>query len=147
MKTASKQLNTRIFILILGFVLLTSSVMALENIIPAGMREIAVQQGKNAYKSGTEADLSLFLNASLLAKPIAINLKKFKGIKGSIRAVIGGRNFSAADVDYAEIPFSTSKNASTNVFSKNLSTEFLISLTASSCVFPFLYDLSDVIPA
>ena len=108
MKTASKQFKTKLYILILGFIFVTGSVMALENIIPPNMREIAIQQGKNALKSGGEADLSMFLNASLMKQPLMLKSKKFKGITGSIRAVVGGRNFTAADVDYAQVPFSTS---------------------------------------
>jgi hypothetical protein len=79
----------------------------MDSIIPDSMREIAVQQGQTARKAGLDADLGPFVNASLLSQPVEINASEF-GIKGSMRAVVGGRNFSAADVDSAMIPFSTS---------------------------------------
>lgn len=108
MKRANRMFNKRFLILILGLVFTSQISMAIENIIPPDMREIAIQQGQQARKLGVEADLSPFLNAPLFASPLEISADQFKGIKGSIRAVVGGRNFSAADVDVAQVPFSTS---------------------------------------
>lgn len=117
MKKANRMLNSRFLILILGLVFTAQVSFALENIIPADMREVAVQQGQQARKLGVEADLSPFLNASLFAQPLEISADQFNGIKGSIRAVVGGRNFSAADVDLAQVPFSTSNGYGlTNLF-------------------------------
>lgn len=117
MKKANRMLNSRFLILILGLVFTAQVSFALENIIPADMREIAVQQGQQAKRLGVEADLSPFLNASLFAQPMEISADQFNGIKGSIRAVVGGRNFSAADVDLAQVPFSTSNGYGlTNLF-------------------------------
>lgn len=107
MKKANRQLNVRIMTLVLGLVLVVQASFALENIIPPDVREIAVQQGAQARRDGLEADLGTLLNASMLNKPLEISASQF-GIKGSIRAVVGGRNFSAADVDNAMVPFSTS---------------------------------------
>ena len=117
MKKANRTTYKRILILILGMIFFTQSTFALENIIPPDMREIAVKQGQQARKLGVEADLSPFLNASMFSTPLQISADEFNGIKGSIRAVVGGRNFSAADVDVAQVPFSTSNGYGlTNLF-------------------------------
>jgi len=107
MKKANRLLKKILPTLMLGLALAGQSAFAMDSIIPDVMREIAVQQGQNARKAGLEADLGPFVNASLLNRPIEINASEF-GMKGTIRAVVGGRNFSAADVDSAMIPFSTS---------------------------------------
>ena len=107
MKKANRQLNCKLMTLVLGLICFAQASFALENIIPPDLREIAVQQGEQAKKHGFDADLGPFLNAPLLNKTIEINASQL-GIKGNIRAVVGGRNFSAADVDSAMIPFTTS---------------------------------------
>ncbi len=117
MKTAITNQKLKVLLLLLGIFLSAGNIFAQENIVPADMREIAVQQGIQARKLGAEADLSPFVNASLFSQPIVLQSEKLKGITGSIRAVVGGRNFSAADVDSAEIPFSTSNGYGlTNLF-------------------------------
>ena len=107
MKKANRIIKKIFSILLPGLVLMAQAAYAGDSIIPPEMREIAVQQGQNARKAGLEADLGPFMNAPLMQRTIEINASQF-GLKGSIRAVVGGRNFSAADVDFAMIPFSTS---------------------------------------
>ncbi len=107
MKKANRLLKKILPVMILGLVFVAQAALAVDSIIPAEMREIAVQQGETARKSGLEADLGPFVNGPLMARTIEINASQF-GLKGSIRAVVGGRNFSAADVDNALVPFSTS---------------------------------------
>jgi hypothetical protein len=117
MKKANRTTQIRLVIIILATIFFAQASFALENIIPPDMREIAVKQGQQARKLGVEADLSPFLNASILSQPLEISADEFNGIKGSIRAVVGGRNFSAADVDVAQVPFSTSNGYGlTNLF-------------------------------
>lgn len=104
MKKANRTFNLRFLLLILGLVFTAQVSYALESIVPPDLREIAVQQAQQARKLGVEADVGPFLNAPLFATELEIGA----GIKGSIRAVVGGRNFSAADVDIAQVPFATS---------------------------------------
>ncbi|HNX77698.1 MAG TPA: hypothetical protein PLM07_07540 [Candidatus Rifleibacterium sp.] len=94
-------------ILIMVMALMAQSALAMDSIIPDSMREIAVQQGKTAQKSGFDADLGPFVNAPLLHKTAELPVT-VAGMRGAMRAVVGGRNFSAADVDNAMIPFTTS---------------------------------------
>jgi len=107
MKKANRIIKKIFSILLPGLVLMAQAAYAGDSIIPPEMREIAVQQGQNARKAGLEADLGPFMNAPLMQRAIEINASQF-GLKGSVRAVVGGRNFSAADVDLAMIPFSSS---------------------------------------
>ena len=81
--------------------------MAIENIVPPSLGEIAIQQGQQAVKSGAETDLGPIVNASMLSLPLNVQAGNLK-IKGNIRAVVGGRNFTAADVNNTMIPFSSS---------------------------------------
>ena len=104
MKKANRTFNSRFLILILGLVFTAQVSFALENIVPPDMREVAIQQGRQAKKLGVEADLGPFVNAPLFAQELPLG----NGVTASVRAVVGGRNFSAADVDLAQVPFSTS---------------------------------------
>jgi len=76
-------------------------------ILPDNVREIAVQHGHEARKMGVSADLGPFINEPLLNQPIEISASTIGGMRGTIRAIVGGRNFSAADVDNAMVPFTT----------------------------------------
>ncbi|GAB4280653.1 MAG: hypothetical protein Kow0029_25320 [Candidatus Rifleibacteriota bacterium] len=120
MKKANRAFNIRFLILILGLVFTSRISFAIENLVPPDLSEIAIQQAQQARKLGVEADLSPFLNAPLFAQKlpeINISGSQFKGFSGSIRAVVGGRNFSAADVDVAQVPFATSNGYGlTNLF-------------------------------
>lgn len=114
MKKANIKLNKIITALVIGLVLSVNSAFATENIIPPDYREIAIQQGSNAAKEGGKPDLGPFLRASVIGK----NLTEPSGnIKSSIRGLVGGRNFTATDVDRAMIPFATSNGFGlTNLF-------------------------------
>ena len=76
--------------------------------ISSGIRATALAQAQKARTSGCEACLSLLLNRNL--PPFQVNglkNKAFHGLNGNINTLVGGRNFTAADVDYAEVPFFT----------------------------------------
>ncbi len=68
------------------------------------IRSLAAQ----AKSTGAEADLGALLNADL-PKKVSVASMNFN-IKGQIRPIVGGRNFTAADVDSAEIPIYTPAN-------------------------------------
>lgn len=104
MKKANIKNFKKLLILTMGMAFVTQIVWALDSVVPAAMREVAIQQCEEAAKLGVSADLGAILNAPLLNTTI----EGLGNIKGSIRAVVGGRNFSAADVDNAMIPFATS---------------------------------------
>jgi hypothetical protein len=104
MKKANRTFNRRFLILILGLVFTAQISLALESIVPPDMREVAVQQAQQAKKLGVDADLGPFVNAPLFAQELPLG----NGVKASVRAVVGGRNFSASDIDLAQVPFSTS---------------------------------------
>ncbi len=104
MKKANiKQIVRSLFLALTTFIV-ASAGFANENIVPPDLREIALKQGREAQKLGMAGDMGTFVNAPLLNQTFDFN----GNIKGSFRAVVGGRNFSAADVDNAMIPFSTS---------------------------------------
>lgn len=71
------------------------------------IRSAAVLQAKTAKEKRKEACLSLLINRNLPP----IDKKIVKGIstsgRGSVYALVGGRNFTAADIDLAEVPFFT----------------------------------------
>lgn len=98
---------TTVIWILLGMLCVAQISFAQVTAFPDNMREIAVQQGHEARKMGVSADLGPFINEPLLNQPIEISGSSMSGMKGSIRAIVGGRNFSAADVDNAMIPFTT----------------------------------------
>ncbi len=105
MKRVSKQLNKKIIFLILSILFTASSAFAIENIIPPDFSEKAIAQGMNAMKEGGKADLGPFVRASVMGQ----KLPNPKGnLKGSIRGLVGGRNFTGTDVDRVMIPIATS---------------------------------------
>lgn len=107
MHKANRQFNRQILILAIALALFTQVAWAIENMVPPYVREIAVQQGFNALKGEGQADLGPFVNMPLIKQELNMSAGKEAGVSASIRAVVGGRNFTAADVDFAQIPFST----------------------------------------
>jgi hypothetical protein len=105
MKRLSKQLNKNLLVLIVGILLMATSAFAIENIIPPDFTEQAIEQSSNAIKVGGKADLGPFVRESLRGKRLS---DPKAGISGSIRGVVGGRNFTSTDVDRVMIPISTS---------------------------------------
>lgn len=113
MKKANRINLSGLLIILLSMIFLAQTGFALESLVPPDLREIAIQQSKEAGKLGVPADLGTFLNAPLLNSTVEIS----GNMKAGIRAVVGGRNFSAADVDNAMIPFATSNGYGlTNLF-------------------------------
>jgi len=107
MKKANRKLGTVIRILLLTVLCAAQVSYAQVSAFPDNVREIAVQHGHEARKTGLSADLGPFINEPLLNRTMEIEAATAGGMRGSIRAIVGGRNFSAADVDNAMIPFTT----------------------------------------
>ena len=107
MKKANRQFGTVIWILLLSMLCTAQTSFAQASVWPDNVREIAVQYGHEARKMGVSADLGPFINEPLLNRPVEISASSMGGLNGSIRAIVGGRNFSAADVDNAMVPFTT----------------------------------------
>jgi len=75
--------------------------------ISPSIRSAAIAQAKTATKKG-ELCLSTLLNRNIPSYQVpAFKSKNFQGIKGNISMIVGGRNYTAADVDQAEVPFYT----------------------------------------
>ncbi|HAE37769.1 MAG TPA: hypothetical protein DCG57_03920 [Candidatus Riflebacteria bacterium] len=107
MTKANIKLGTVIRILLLTVLCAAQVSYAQVSAFPDNVREIAVQHGHEARKTGLSADLGPFINEPLLNRTMEIEAATAGGMRGSIRAIVGGRNFSAADVDNAMIPFTT----------------------------------------
>ena len=107
MKKANIKLGTVIRILLLTVLCAAQVSYAQVSAFPDNVREIAVQQGHEARKTGLSADLGPFINEPLINRTMEIEAATVGGLRGTIRAIVGGRNFSAADVDNAMVPFTT----------------------------------------
>ena len=99
------------------FTMLVSSLLAANTVFATGLsvdeqiKNIAESQGKTAAKIGTSVNSSAILN-SFLPKNLPDNALKKSPVNASLRAVVGGINFTSADVDNVMVPFAT-KNAVT----------------------------------
>jgi hypothetical protein len=85
--------------------LLTANQATATEISPT-VRAAARAQAREAAATGGQACLSSLLNRNLPPYPTNSN-GTFAGIRGNINMIVGGRNFTAADVDVAEVPFYT----------------------------------------
>ncbi|MBI3038421.1 hypothetical protein HYY75_05125 [bacterium] len=92
--------NKKFFLLAVVFWGISISSIAEIPGIPSAVRTVARLQAINS-KSGGDACLSLLINHD------SLNNASIKKLSGSIRPLVGGRNFTAADVDFAEVPFTT----------------------------------------
>ncbi len=108
-----KQASTRrygwaVLALLLVFHLLAPDAQGSEVTLSPSLRSAALAQAQAARKTGGEVCLSTLLNRNL--PPFQVNglqNKSFSGLRGNIQMLVGGRNFTAADVDQAEVPFFT----------------------------------------
>lgn len=92
---------------LLGFLSAAAASHAATSPINASIRSAAKAQSIAAKKGG-EACLSMLLNRNLPAVQVqGLRSKGFEGVVGNISRIVGGRNFTAADLDYAEVPFYT----------------------------------------
>ncbi|HNW34505.1 MAG TPA: hypothetical protein PKM25_06205, partial [Candidatus Ozemobacteraceae bacterium] len=103
----SKLSGDAVLIVLLGFFLAAQTLLAAGSPVKASIRSAASAQAKTAGKGG-EACLSLLLNQQLPPVQVqGLRAKGFEGVVGNISRVVGGRNFTAADLDSAEVPFYT----------------------------------------
>ncbi len=107
---AKKYLST-IFSMLIGSIVAANTAFAANLAVGGEISNIAERQGKTAAKIGTHVDATALLNSTLPTNLPANALKK-SPINASFRAVVGGVNFTSADVDNTMIPFAT-KNAVT----------------------------------
>ncbi|MFZ2956278.1 MAG: hypothetical protein WA705_05260 [Candidatus Ozemobacteraceae bacterium] len=94
---------TALFACLLGLVVTTAFAAP----VSPSIRNAAVAQARSAAKKGGEVCLSTLLNHDVSLNIKGLNTKGFGGVQGNIRYIVGGRNFTAADVDSAEVPFYT----------------------------------------
>ncbi|MBQ3644363.1 MAG: hypothetical protein II961_07170 [Candidatus Riflebacteria bacterium] len=107
---AKRYLKT-IFTMLVSSLFAANTVFATELSVDEQIKNIAESQGKTAAKIGTSVNSSAILN-SFLPKNLPDNALKKSPVNASLRAVVGGINFTSADVDNVMIPFAT-KNAVT----------------------------------
>lgn len=100
-----KSLKANLKMLFVFFIVVfAAQIHAIEDPIGSQIREIAVTQISNAKKVGGKVDVGPLVNAPLLNQQFDLDAIN---VQGSMRAVVGGRNFSGADIDSAQIPIST----------------------------------------
>ena len=102
---AKKYLST-IFSMLIGSIVAANTAFAANLAVGGNLQEIAERQSKAAEKAGTHMDVSLLLKSTLPTNLPDNTLKK-SPVNASLRAVVGGVNFTSADVDNTMIPFST----------------------------------------
>ncbi|MBF0408600.1 MAG: hypothetical protein HQM10_14720 [Candidatus Riflebacteria bacterium] len=102
-----KKIKMQLFILIV--IVLCFPVSASAEITQTYIRETVIGLAKTAASRGVDADIGPFVNYTVKKEvPLqSLNIKGFEGIKGNVKLLVGGRNFTAADVDSAEVPFYT----------------------------------------
>ena len=88
------------------FLLLCPLVSFAADPIAPSVRAAALAQARQA-KNGGDACLSMLLNRNLPPYEVNMSSEGFQGVRGNIRAIVGGRNYTAADIDSAEVPFYT----------------------------------------
>ena len=102
---ANKRLSTLLTLLVGAFF------SAQTAFADSSVSQIAIEQGKTAVKIGATVDASSLLNAEL--KKLTFPADSFGKRSGStgIRAIVGGINFTSADVDNTMVPFATKNGA------------------------------------
>ncbi|MBF0498718.1 MAG: hypothetical protein HQM09_01185 [Candidatus Riflebacteria bacterium] len=84
-----------------------SGMSAFADPVSLSVRNAAVQQARRAAQTGGEICLSTLLSHDVSANMKGLTKSDSKGIQGNIRYIVGGRNFTSADIDSAEVPFYT----------------------------------------
>ncbi|HQG27258.1 MAG TPA: hypothetical protein PLY73_01780, partial [Candidatus Ozemobacteraceae bacterium] len=100
----SKLTGGAVLIALLGFLSAAVTAHAATSPVAPSIRSVAQTQAVAAKKGG-EACLSMLLNRDLSVQIQGMRANGFEGVKGNISRIVGGRNFTAADLDYAEVPF------------------------------------------
>ena len=102
---AKKYLST-IFSMLIGSIVAANTAFAANVAVGGNIQEITERQSAAAAKAGTYIDSTLLLK-SVLPTNLPDNALKKSPINASLRAVVGGVNFTSADVDNTMIPFAT----------------------------------------
>ena len=107
MKKANIQLN-KIYAILAALFFVINISYADNEILPVGYRLGAQEQALAASQGKGRADLGVFMRASLKSMFSAPVTSSSSSKRSALRGVVGGTNFSAADVDKVMIPISTS---------------------------------------
>ena len=102
---ANKHL-TQILSLLMGAFLVTQTAYATTSGLNPELQEKALKQSQQAVKLNTAFDPRFFLD-SMLPKNLPADAIKKSPLKSGMRAIVGGINFTASDVDNTMIPFAT----------------------------------------
>ena len=102
---AKKYLST-IFSMLVGSIIAANTAFAANLDIGRDLSEIVERQSETAAKLGTNIDATAILK-SILPKNLPNDALKKSPVNASMRAVVGGVNFTSADVDNTMVPFST----------------------------------------
>ncbi|HOY68575.1 MAG TPA: hypothetical protein PLP29_16975 [Candidatus Ozemobacteraceae bacterium] len=107
-QTKRRLLGGTALIALLGLFLAAATGTAAASPINASIRSAAMAQAMAAKKTGGEACLSTLLNRNLPAVQVkGLRASGYEGVVGNISRIVGGRNYTAADLDLAEVPFYT----------------------------------------
>lgn len=104
---------SKIIPILVGSLLATNTAFAGGIISDKEIGEIANRQGQVAAKIGSRVDGTSLLYQSLPTKLPNDAIKK-SPINASIRAIVGGVNFTSADIDNTMVPFATKNSSSLN---------------------------------
>ena len=102
---AKKYLST-IFSMLVGSLIAANTAFAANLDVGRDLSEIVERQSKTAANLGTNIDATAILK-SILPKNLPNDALKKSPVNASMRAVVGGVNFTSADVDNTMVPFST----------------------------------------
>ena len=112
---ANKYLS-KIITMLVGTLLTANAVFAGSALSSKEISEIVEKQDKVASKLGTRVDATAILSQSLPTVLPNDALKK-SPLNSSVRAIVGGINFTSADVDNTMVPFATKNGVGlTNLF-------------------------------
>ena len=102
---AKKYLST-IFSMLVGSMIAANTAFAANLDVGRDISEIVERQGKTAAGLGTNVDITTILK-STMPKNLPNDALKKSPVNASLRAVVGGVNFTSADVDNTMVPFAT----------------------------------------
>ena len=97
---------SKIIPMLIGSLLAANTALAIEVATGNDLGEIVRKQGEIASKIGTSLDVAPLLNSTIPSKLPADALRK-SPTNASMRAIVGGINFTSADVDNTMVPFAT----------------------------------------
>ncbi|MBR4570693.1 MAG: hypothetical protein IKO19_08550, partial [Candidatus Riflebacteria bacterium] len=102
---AKKYLST-IFSMLVGSIIAANTAFAANLDVGRDISDIVERQGKTAASLGTNVDITTILK-STMPKNLPNDAFKKSPVNASLRAVVGGVNFTSADVDNTMVPFAT----------------------------------------